>query len=394
MELHLVENVTSSWIARASGVKAHQVRKDLWACGIRGTRGRGYDVHELRQQLRELTGLGGEWNVCVVGAGMIGSQLVHDEWYEEIGFPIRAIFDNDPEKTGTPLRHQPILPIEDLGETAQSVDLRIGIICTPPTATQEIADALVEAGVNGIVNFTEVNPVVPNYVVVHQVCALIDLADLASFLSGAPHRAGLPPASVSRIAGYHRMLEFLERHGKRRVTSEELAAGGIDAALVRRDLSCLGAFGQRGRGYEVRNLRERIAEGLGLNREWRTGVVGAGRLGRMIARHEWLGRHGFPVERLFDNDPNRIGEVFAGIRIEPMSEIREAVEHGDLEIVYIATPPTSAQSVAEELVDAGVRAFINFTETNLRLPPDVRVKKAGLFTGLAEIAHKLSRTPA
>lgn len=145
--------ISSRDIAEGVGVSPAQVRKDLAYFGEFGTRGVGYNVSDLRQHILRILGLSVDWSVCLVGAGNLGLALSSYRGFRERGFIITSIFDSDPQKVGTKINDVEVLPIEQLEEVVKQNRTQIGIVAVPVAAAQEVADRLVKAGVQAILNF-------------------------------------------------------------------------------------------------------------------------------------------------------------------------------------------------------------------------------------------------
>lgn len=145
--------ISSRDIAEGVGVSPAQVRKDLAYFGEFGTRGVGYNVSDLRQHILRILGLSVDWSVSLVGAGNLGLALSSYKGFRERGFIITSIFDSDPKKIGTKIDNVEVLPIERLEEVVRQNRTQIGIVAVPAAAAQEVADRLVKAGVQAILNF-------------------------------------------------------------------------------------------------------------------------------------------------------------------------------------------------------------------------------------------------
>jgi len=168
-------------------------------------------------------------------------------------------------------------------------------------------------------------------------------------------------SSVRRLSDYHRILEDLEHQGADVVSSARLAAlAGTNPAQIRKDLSYFGSFGKRGSGYRVAELRGRILEILGLTRRWKVVLAGAGNLGQALCAYKQFTRYGFDIVAVFDNDPAKFGKLCEGIPISALDTCEHIIEATGAELAIIATPAASAQAVAERLVKAGIRGFLNF----------------------------------
>jgi len=188
----------------------------------------------------------------------------------------------------------------------------------------------------------------------------------------------IPDATVERLPVYLRVLHDLATTGQGTVSSEQLAEmAGVNAAKVRKDLSHLGTYGTRGVGYDVDFLSFEIASRLGLASETAVAIVGMGNLGRALANHAGFRDRGFPVSNLYDNDESKVGTEVAGHVIQHLDELG-AVAKADIGIGVITTPPEVAQDVADRLVQAGVRAILNFAPIVIAVPAHVTLRKVDL----------------
>ena len=170
--------ISSHRLAEREGVTSAQVRKDLSYFGSFGRRGLGYKVEHLRKELRSILGLDRRWRVALVGAGHIGSALLAYRGFAAQGFDVVAIYDRDPARIGQKIGG---LVVQDAaaipGAAALAID--IGVIATPLKAAQEVADALVAAGVRGILNFAPRKLFVPAGVTLRTVDMTMELESLS-----------------------------------------------------------------------------------------------------------------------------------------------------------------------------------------------------------------------
>lgn len=144
---------SSEDLARTAGVNAAQVRKDLSFLGAHGTRGVGYDVDALREEIRGALGLTHDFPVVIVGAGNLGRALANYRGFSEWGFSIAAILDADARKIGSTISGTLVEPMSDLETLVSERDIEIGIIATPHDQAQPVAERLVAAGIRSILNF-------------------------------------------------------------------------------------------------------------------------------------------------------------------------------------------------------------------------------------------------
>lgn len=175
-----INTVSSAALAKAAGVKPTQLRKDLTHFGQFGTRGLGYDVGALSTRLTEVLGTTRLQPVILVGVGNLGSALLHYGGFAKEGFEIVAAFDADPPKKKVGNGH--ILPMSKLREFVRSKKTKMAILCVPGTAAQEVANEIVAAGIQGILNFAPIILHVPDGVVVNNVDLALELENLSYFI--------------------------------------------------------------------------------------------------------------------------------------------------------------------------------------------------------------------
>ena len=192
----------------------------------------------------------------------------------------------------------------------------------------------------------------------------------------------LPEATIARLPEYLRALHNLE-DGSDTISSEALAAAaGVNSAKLRKDLSHLGSYGTRGVGYDVALLIEQIEYVLGLNQRRAVCLVGVGNLGHALAGYAGFASRGFRIVALFDADPAKVGELINGLTVRHIEELARVAVEESIAIGVIATPAASAQSVADELVAAGVTSILNFAPCVLSVPSNVDVRKVDLAVEL------------
>ena len=201
-----------------------------------------------------------------------------------------------------------------------------------------------------------------------------------------------PDSTVRRLSLYLRFLGEFEASGLETVSSEALAErGGTTAAQVRKDLSHFGSFGKRGLGYSVGALARELRRILGLERQWRVALIGAGRIGTALFEYEPFRKRGFHIVTVFDNDPDKVGNLLGDVTIQPMEELERGLEDGDIDLVILAVPATVAQRVLDDVVDAGVTAVLNYAPTQLRAPDHVALRSVSMLLELEALSYALSR---
>ena len=178
--------ISSERLAEMAGVNAAKVRKDLSYLGSYGTRGVGYDVEYLLYQISRELGLTQDWPVAIVGLGNLGHALANYRGFMARGFRIVALFDADPAKVGEHVGDLMVRHLDELSGLASTLEVAIGVIATPATAAQDVADRLVAAGVGSILNFAPVVLTVPPHVSVRKVDLSIELQILSFYQQRRP----------------------------------------------------------------------------------------------------------------------------------------------------------------------------------------------------------------
>ncbi|HXY69247.1 MAG TPA: redox-sensing transcriptional repressor Rex [Gemmatimonadales bacterium] len=197
-------------------------------------------------------------------------------------------------------------------------------------------------------------------------------------------------STVRRLSLYLQFLDQCEKAGTATVSSGALAErGGASPAQVRKDLSFFGSFGRRGVGYNVPRLAGRLREILGLVRRYRVVLVGAGRVGAALAAYPGFRARGFDVVAVYDADPARIGALVDGLAVRSADRVEADLAAEPADIAVIATPAEAAQGVADRLVRAGVRAFLNFAPVALAVPRGVTVSDVNMALELEALSYAL-----
>jgi len=162
--------------------------------------------------------------------------------------------------------------------------------------------------------------------------------------------------------------------GKERISSQEISDyTNINATQIRRDLSAFGKFGKRGVGYNIDSLLGEIRKILRTQGQHNIALVGAGRLGQAIASSPIFAEHGIHIAAVFDSDPDKIGQAIGSLTVGDVRALPSIVRERNIIVGVVAVPADSAQQVADELVDAGVKIIFNYSEALLDVPGDVTV---------------------
>lgn len=176
-------HVSSNEIARRLHLSDAQIRKDLSYFGKFGVRGKGYDIESLSSTISDILGTSSTWDCILVGVGNLGRALLSYKGFQDHNFAIRAAFDVDPEKVGTPIQGCPVHHMEEMGEVLEEHSVRLAILAVPAESGEEALEHLLDHGITGILNFAPFVPEVPEGIVVESVDLSTNLQVLAYFLT-------------------------------------------------------------------------------------------------------------------------------------------------------------------------------------------------------------------
>jgi len=179
---------------------------------------------------------------------------------------------------------------------------------------------------------------------------------------------------AARLSRYLQVLTQAKKMGKERISSQEISDyTNINATQIRRDLSAFGKFGKRGVGYNIESLLGEIRKILRTQGQHNIALIGAGRLGQAIASSAIFAEHGINIAAVFDTDAGKIGRSVGHVTVSPYDTLSQTVRDKNIIVGVMAVPPGAAQSVAEDLIQSGVKIIFNYSEALLDVPPDVQV---------------------
>ena len=210
-------------------------------------------------------------------------------------------------------------------------------------------------------------------------------------MDGQPTDRGqrLSRAAAQRLSLYLRCVAGWPTDGEKVSSSRIADAVGVSDAQVRRDLAALGHLGQRGVGYDAKELAAAIRTALGIDRPWRAVLVGVGNLGRALLKYHGFRAQGFAIVGLFDSDAAKVGQEVEGLKVEPIAALSERVAALGAELGVLTVPAEAAHAVAEALTTAGVRGILNFAPVVLKLPRRVRLVTVDLAIQLEQLAFQV-----
>jgi len=202
-------------------------------------------------------------------------------------------------------------------------------------------------------------------------------------------------STVRRLSLYLRVLEHAAARAQQTISSDALAEeGGTTSAQVRKDLSFFGSFGKRGRGYDVAELVSALQEILGLGREWKVYIVGAGKIGAALVSYRGFSQRGFHVIGVYDNSLQMVGRTLDGVGVRSMAQLEDDAARERPDIAVITVPAEHAQAVADLVVTAGIMAIMNFAPVPIHVPATITVKSVNMALELEGLAYALVRRDA
>ena len=203
---------------------------------------------------------------------------------------------------------------------------------------------------------------------------------------------GVSLSVIRRLPRYYRFLGDLLQNGVGRISSKELSQKmNLTASQIRQDLNCFGGFGQQGYGYNIEQLHREIGRIIGVDTMHDTILLGAGNLGSAIAAHMNFEKRGFRLVGIFDSDPQKSGEIIAGLPVRSTGELETFCRENHPTIAILCIPKTAAPKVAPQLVDLGITGFWNFSHYDLRVDhSDVVVENVHLGDSLLTLCYQVT----
>lgn len=201
-------------------------------------------------------------------------------------------------------------------------------------------------------------------------------------------RRSAPKSVIKRLPVYLRILDNLIRRDveiiSSRVLSEET---GFTAEQIRKDLAYFGAFGTRGTGYNTSYLREKLLRIIGLDKQTKLVVIGAGHLGKALTRYNMLKNPYVQIVGVFDANPKEVGSLIEGMKIYHIDDLTSMIKEAQVKVAMVTVPAEVAQQVVDTLVENGISAILNFAPTKLKVPEHVYVHNADLTIELQTLIY-------
>jgi redox-sensing transcriptional repressor len=197
-------------------------------------------------------------------------------------------------------------------------------------------------------------------------------------------------AVVRRLPIYLRYLNMLHIQNVQTVSSSDLGQKlDLNPAQIRKDLAYFGEFGKKGIGYDVNYLIEKIRQILKLDQFIQVVLVGAGNLGRALSNYNAFLKDNMKIVAVFDAMESKVGDKINNLTVQPMSEMKSTIKEMNIRIGIITVPAQEAQLVANEFIQAGIEAILNFAPAIIKVPNEIRIHHADFTTELQSLAFYL-----
>ncbi len=200
-------------------------------------------------------------------------------------------------------------------------------------------------------------------------------------------------AVIKRLPKYLRYLEELEKDGVKGVSSQQLSElTGFTASQIRQDFNNFGGFGQQGFGYNVKSLKSAIGDILGHDLVKNAVMIGAGNLGKTIAKYPGFMDSGLNIIGIFDRNPNNIGQEIDGIQIQDVKNVETFLENKKVNVGIISVNKESAQDIADIYVKHGLKGIWNFAPIDLEVPEGVYVENVSFTESFLVLSYFLKNS--
>lgn len=207
-----------------------------------------------------------------------------------------------------------------------------------------------------------------------------------------PKRHEISQSTIERLSIYLRALRDFHHDGAVFISSQTLAERvGTSPAQIRKDLSCFGSFGHKGRGYDVEKLISGLSEILGVDKRWRVALIGFGKLGESLLKYDGFKKNGFDIVAIFEKDKKIVGKKCEGVPIYSVEDMPNVCGNKTILISIVAVPHKSAYEAIQLCLDAGIRAILNLSgQTGFKPPPHATIKDINLSAEIESLSYFLT----
>jgi redox-sensing transcriptional repressor len=198
----------------------------------------------------------------------------------------------------------------------------------------------------------------------------------------------LPGKTIERLSEYRRTLLGCLNEKKNFIFSHDLAARlHITAVQVRRDLMLIGYSSVQRKGYDIKELIDKIGTIIDSEASLNVAIIGIGNLGRAVAGYFKGKRSKLNLVASFDTDPQKVNKVISGVKCYPHDDMGKIIKELDIRIAIITVPPDYAREIAEEAVRYGIKGILNYTTVPLNVPSWVYLEEYDMITSIEKVAY-------
>ena len=198
----------------------------------------------------------------------------------------------------------------------------------------------------------------------------------------------LPGKTIERLSEYRRTLEGCLEEKKNFIYSHDLAARlHITAVQVRRDLMLIGYSSVLRKGYDIKELIDKIGSIIDSDVTMNVAIMGIGNFGRAVTGYFKGKRSKLNLVASFDTDPQKVNKVISGVKCYPHSEMEAIIGELKIKIAIITVPPDYAKEIAEDAVRFGIKGILNFTTVPLNVPSWVFLEEYDMITSIEKVAY-------
>lgn len=198
----------------------------------------------------------------------------------------------------------------------------------------------------------------------------------------------LPGKTVERLSEYRRTLLGSLSEGRNYIFSHDLAAMlHITAVQVRRDLMLIGYTSVLRKGYDIKELINKIGSVLDLEEGINVAIIGIGNLGRAVTAYFRGKRSKLNLVASFDNDPQKVNRVIAGIKCYHVQNMEQIIREMNIKIAILAVPVDVAKTTCESVVRYGIKGILNFTTIALNVSSGVHLEEYDMITSIEKVAY-------
>ena len=203
---------------------------------------------------------------------------------------------------------------------------------------------------------------------------------------------GVSNSVIKRLPRYYRFLGELKENGVVRISSKDLSQKmGFTASQISQDLNCFGGFGQQAYGYNIESLYNEIGTILGVNKNRKAILIGAGNLGKAVALHMSFEERGFNLIGVFDRNKALSGQMLRGLPIRHTDGIYNFCKDNSPTVAVLCIPSAAAKELAPQLVESGIKGFWNFSHYDIAADfPNVAVENVHLSDSLMTLSYRVS----